>query len=205
MADRDILAQASLYLPKYLTPAQKEELFSELESFPSITSFYLAPGTIEEDLLQGDGWRGFLLISFETLERRVVSGLLLSNSCDIDARNERVTARNLLFSPLIPLTKYEASLRAAGVTDESIGDILDSIKKQLISNIFYLPDAPYGPGESIVMLDNIHSHPLDVFLRADRSLIFRLNQTGFYILLIKISIHFSRFQEGVQRFPLRLP
>lgn len=203
MADPDLLAQASLYLPKYLTPAQKKDLYSELESFPAITSFYLPPGTIKEDLLQGDGWRGFLLISFETLERKVVSGLLLSNSCDIDVRNPRVSPRNLLFAPLIPLAKYETLLKAAGVSDIAIGDMLDSIRKQLITDIFYLPDAPYGPGESIVMLDNIHTQPLDVFLSADRKLLFRLNQTGFYILLIKISIHFSRFQEGVQRFPLR--
>jgi hypothetical protein len=202
MPDSDILAQASLYLPKYLTPAQKQELYAELERFPNITSFYLAPGTIDEDLLQGDGWHGFVVINFDNLERKVVGGLLLSNSCDVDARNPRALPTKVLFSPLVSLARYEALLRDAGVEESRLADMLRSIRGQNVSHIFYLPEAPYGPRESMVLLDNIQSQPLDVFLRSDRNLLFRLNQTGHYVLLIKLSIHFSRFLEDTQRFPL---
>jgi hypothetical protein len=195
----DIFEQIKLFLPKYLTPSEQRELFQELKSFPDNRAFYLPPGALVEELLQGDGWKGFVAINFLTLEKKTVSGLILSNSCDIDARNERTLPTSVLFAPLIALARYRQRLIDAGKTDEQADATLRSIRVQHISNLFFLPPGPYGPEESIVLLDDIHAHPLTHFLASERTLLFRLNQYGFYILLIKLSIHFSRFQEGVKR------
>jgi hypothetical protein len=128
------------------------------------------------------------------------SGVILSNSCDIDQNNPRALPTSVLFAPLISLDRYCKRLLAAGKTDAQVQTTLASIRAQRVTSVFFLPHAPYGPPEGIILLDDIHAHPLKDFLVCDRSQLFRLNQYGFYIFLIKLSIHFSRFQqEGVKR------
>jgi hypothetical protein len=194
----DIFEEIQVYLPKYLTPTQKRELFSELERFPTNTNFYLSVDPAEH--LQGDGWRGLVVINFETLEKKAISGVILSNSCDIDPTNPRALDVSVLFSPLIRLSAYAKRLKDAEKTDEQIENILRDIRRQTLTYAFYLPPKFGIIEESLILLDNIHSHPLrDFTSRADRTKLFTLSQYAFYILLIKLSIHFSRFQEGVAR------
>jgi uncharacterized protein (TIGR04255 family) len=52
----------------------------------------------------------------------------------------------------------------------------------------------------IALLDNIHSIDLEQFLDLDPAKLLTLSQYGFYVFLVKLSIHFTRFQEGVLRF-----
>lgn len=196
--------EISIYLPKYLTPAQKQELTSELRSFPDVKGFYWAVPS-EHELLQGDGWRGFVAINYFTLERKTVSGVILSNSCDIDLKNERGYSPRVLFSPLIPLQRYADELSNSGKSAETVASTLAAIRDQLVTSLFYLPGSPQGRSESIAVLDDVHTMPVDAFLSGSRSLLFRLNQIAFYILLIKLSIHFCRAQEGIQRYPLDVP
>ncbi|HJZ80973.1 MAG TPA: hypothetical protein VKD91_11530 [Pyrinomonadaceae bacterium] len=198
--DWEIFEQIKLFLPKYLTPAQTEELYSELKQFPTDKPFYLTRTDLEDELLQGDGWRGFVVINFFTGERRTVSGVIISNSCDIFTENERALETKILFAPLIKLSRYIEQLRAVGKSEEQIRNIITDIRRQHITKIFYLPGIPERFEESIILFDDIHNHPLTHFVQQERTSIFTLNQVWFYIFLLKLSIHFSRFQEGVQRF-----
>lgn len=77
MADAEFFDQIKLFLPKYLTPHQTKDLFSELSNFPNTTSFYLSGSSWGEQLLQGDGWHGFVAINFATGERKAVAGIIL--------------------------------------------------------------------------------------------------------------------------------
>jgi hypothetical protein len=194
----ELFDQVKLYLPKYLTPLAVKQLFEELREFPDNSNFYWH-GTPPSELLQGDGWKGLVAIDFRTLEKKAVSGVILSNSCDIDISNPRGRAMNVLFVPLIRLSSYERLLASGGRTPEQIGDTLSSIRKQTVTYIFHLPDIPAIMDESIVLLDDIHAHPLADFLTCERSRIFSLTQSAFYVFLLKLSIHFSRFQEGFAR------
>jgi hypothetical protein len=194
----DIFEKIELYLPKYLTPSQKNELFSELEKFPDNQNFYLFAQQAE--LLQGDGWRGLVAINFYTLERKLLSGVVLSNSCDIDPKNPQVGETKILFCPLLKLSAYVEQLKNAEKTTEQIDNILSAIRSQRVTTIFYLPSCASIIEESFIPLDDIHAHPLQDFMQQSRSRLFSLNQYAFYIFLIKLSIHFSRFQEDVQRF-----
>jgi len=189
------------FLPKYLTPSEKRELFEALSVYPNLPYHYLPPWSINEELLQGDGWRGFLLVNFETLEKKPVSALVISNSCDVDSRNQKATPRNILFAPLISLNKYEQAMRSGGLTAEQVQDTLLNIRAQRVTYLYYLPQEQYGPGESLIVLDDIHSEPVPQFLSSQRTLLFRLSQPAFYVLLVKLSIHFCRSQENVKRFP----
>lgn len=199
-SDSELFEQIKLYLPKYLSPEHSKELYSELSRFPNIPSFYFDRDDLREQLLQGDGWKGFIAIHFETGTRKTVSGVVISNSCDVSPENTRNTPIHILFAPLVNLAKYVEILRSSGKTDPQIADILAGIRAQKVSYIFYLPSHPGVIEESLILLDDIHAHPLSDFLQRERACLFRLSQTFFYIFLIKLSIHFSRFQEGVQRF-----
>lgn len=198
--DNDIFDQIRLFLPKYLTEQQSRTLFSELGRFPSNYQFYTFRSDLQNELLQGDGWRGFVAIDFYSGAKKEVSGVVLSNSCDVSSENERTLPVNILFAPLIELQKYEASLLASGKSESQVSQTLSTIRKQYVSSIFYLPTCSNLIQESIIVLDDIHAHPLQDFFARDRASLFTLNQYAFYVFLIKLSIHFSRFGEGVQRF-----
>ncbi len=202
MPDSELLEEFKRYLPKYLSSRDARELFAQLSSFPNPTSpFYLDGAALPEEPLQGDGWRGFIAIDFRTAARKSVSGVVISNSCDIDPANRRALGVNVLFSPLIELAKYVELLRQ--VKDEpQTEDILRAIRGQRVTSIFYLPAGAWG-AESIALLDTIYAQPLDDFLANDRVRLFTLSMYAFYIFLIKLSIHFTRMQEGVRRFGSR--
>lgn len=198
--ENDIFDQIRLFLPKYLSAEQQRQLFSELAKFPENFDFYLLREDLREMLLQGDGWQGFVVIDFATGARKTVSGMILSNSCDVDIENRRDLPVNLLFAPLISLARYRRLLSGVGKNEDQIDGIIGNIRKQYVTSIFYIPDRSGIIEESIILLDDIHAHPLQDFLGRERQSIFTLNQYAFYLFLIKLSIHFSRFREGIQRF-----
>jgi hypothetical protein len=124
--------------------------------------------------------------------------VVISNSCDIDPANRRDRALNILFSPLIALSKYVDLLRQVK-SEAQITPVLTAIRDQKMTSIFHLPEGVWGP-EGIVLLDTIHAHPLDHFLAKNRARLFTLSQYAFYIFIMKLSIHFTRMQENVRRF-----
>lgn len=200
MTDEDIFEQIRLFLPKYLTPQQANDLYSELSKFPENKSFYLNGPELKNELLQGDGWRGFVALNFSSSERKVVSGVVLSNSCDVSLDNPRPLPGNVVFAPLIRLSKYVAQLGKAGKSREQVAAVVESIRKQRVTSIFFFPDAPGVGEDAIAVLDDIHVHPLRDFVGSSPTSLFTLNQVAFYLFLMKLSIHFCRFQEGVRRF-----
>lgn len=197
--NQDFFEQIKLYLPKYLTPENQQLLYSELRTFPNNKNFYLS-GKYPDNYLQGDGWTGFIAIGFETLKKKSVSGVIISNSCDIDPNNKRDRKPNILFAPLIRLSKFEELLQREGKKKDDLSAILSSLRRQEITSIFYLPEDSGPIRESLILLDDIHQQPLHNFHKVEKSKIFTLNQYAFYLFLIKLSIHFSRFNEGVNRF-----
>jgi hypothetical protein len=152
------------------------------------------------DLLQGDGWNGFVVVDFHTTEKKQVSGVVLSNSCDIDIQNPRVHQSNVLFAPLIRLSRFKERLRVAGKDDQQVADALSAIQRQTTTYIFHLPEISGTLEASMILLDDIHAQPLSSFLQTKTSRLFVLSQYAFYLLLMKLSIHLSRFQEGVARY-----
>jgi len=200
MKPDEIFEQVSLFLPKYLTPSQKQELYSEMQKFPGATQFYLHRPDLRDQLLQGDGWQGFIAINFHTGQRKAVSGVILSNSCDVSTDNPRTLPVNILFAPLVSLSQYEQLLLANGKTPDQVGSQFNEIRNQKVTSMFYLPRLSGVIEESIILLDNIHVHPLRDFLEVSHEPLFQLNQFAFYFFLIKLSIHFCRFQEDIQRF-----
>jgi hypothetical protein len=199
MPDGDLFEDVKQYLPKYLTPQNTSELFKGLAAFPAKQGpFYWLREAPDDELLQGDGWRGFLALNFQTAERKEVSGIIISNSCDIDPANRHDLPANVLFSPFIELSRYADLLRGVK-TPQQLDDHLTVIRNQRITSIFHFP-AESGVPEGIVMLDTVHTHPLQDFLARQRARLFTLHQVPFYMFVMKLSIHLMRFQENVPRF-----
>ncbi len=199
MAERSTLTdEIRLFLPKYLSPERQGELWTELRRFPNNRNIY-SERVKEPELLQGDGWRGFVLIDFKSADRKTVSGLIISNSCDISPENRRPITPQITFAPLVNLAQYVAMLKRASQTEEQISNVLESIRRQAVTSIMYLPAISGALDESIALFGDVHSHPLGEFRAGDRALIFRLNDFGFYLFVFKLSIHFNRMMEGVSR------
>ncbi|WP_200389681.1 hypothetical protein [Thiocapsa imhoffii] len=92
------------HIPYYLTQEAKEGLTKALKDFPDKINYYT--GKCQDELLQGDGWFGFKVINLETMQQRVIKGIILSNSCDINQDNKRDLPESIVFAPIIPLTLY---------------------------------------------------------------------------------------------------
>ena len=190
--------QVRLYLPQYLSPERQQGLWDELRAFPNNRSIYSTRND-DPECLQGDGWRGFVAVDFHSLDRKTVSGLVLSNSCDLSLANMRATTSNITFVPLMKLQRYLAVLENNGQSEQQRADVAASIRRQAVTSLMHLPAIPGQMEESLALFGDVRSQPLDHFMAGEHSLIFRLSDFGFYLFLFKLSIHFTRMLEGVER------
>jgi hypothetical protein len=192
-----VLSEVGRYLPEYLSPGDKNKLISGLKDFPENFQYYLN-NKFMKDALQGDLWSDFTVVDFESGKRKSVKGIIISNSCDIDSSNTRAMPVSVTFVPLINLNKLKEFLEHHR-GEKQAASMIDDIVSQRSTSFFYLP-AGYGVEEDLVAyLNDIHAIPIPSFTRQANK-ITTLSQQGFYIFLLKLSIHFCRFQEGVSRF-----
>ena len=186
------------YLPYYLTERAKVGIVNELGKFHLGQMQYYLFNRFQQEMLQGDGWRRLQLRNLITGEKIFVNGVVLSNSCDVAPENPRDFPVKIIFAPLIPLAGYKATLQAAGIPDRNIEDKIAAILRQEVTNLFYLPEGGGLDGEYIVALDDVHTMPAAVY-EEERTggKIFTLSQAGFYLFILKLSIHFCRFHENI--------
>lgn len=191
-------------IPYYLTSKDRQTLVSELKAISrgGTANYFLGQtrDAFKSDMLQGDGWRGFQLFMFDTSKRRSVRGLVISNSCDVDPNNRRDLPARVIFAPLVKLATYEALLEKCNIKQRKIDEKLAAIRAQKTNNLFFLPSGGPLADDHIVRLDDAHSMPVAAHNAAtDREKLFTLSNTGFYMLVLKLSIHFCRLQEKVNR------
>lgn len=191
-------------IPYYLTAQDRRALVDELAKISKggKADYFLSPyhDTFKADMLQGDGWRGFQLFLFETGEKRSVQGLVMSNSCDVEPGNVRDVPARVMFAPLVRLSDYEALLRKSGIDAQKVDQKLGEIRAQKTTNMFFLPaGGPLGE-DHVVRLDDAHSMPVAAHVAMPgREKLFTLTNTGFYMLVLKLSVHFCRLHEKVNR------
>jgi hypothetical protein len=189
------------FLPYYLTGEQQNRLAKELSDFDSNKPFYILNTTLYQDeLLQGDGWTKLMVANLETGDRKSIQGLLLSNSCDISPENKRDLPTSVTFAPIVEVDQLKSWLAASQLEPNKIDNKLRDIRDQNVSSIFYLP--PGGPftKEHVALLGQVHSMPIKMFQAAlGRTKLFTLDTLGFYVFIVKLSIHFCRLREHVNR------
>lgn len=200
------LDELKLYLPKYLSTESEKQLFDELKSFPSNIDQRIYTSFLEDEpiIFQGDGLKNLLAINLPSTKIKTVPGIVLSNTCDIDPNNKRNYPSPIVYAPIINFKKYSESLKDK-LTIERVESHLEAIKKQYITQIFYLPPIDSKLDESIVFLDRVHHIDNKYIDRSNLkdSRIFTLSDFGNYLFLFKLSLHFTRIQDKVERKSLQ--
>ena len=191
-------------IPYYLTAEDQRVLIDELRAISQggRADYILSPhqDSFKRTMLQGDGWRGFQLFLFDSGERHFIKGLVLSNSCDVDPGNSRDIPTRVIFAPLVRLSAYENLLRLSGVEEQRLGDKVAAIQAQKTTDMFFIPAGGALNEDYVVCFDDVHSMPMAAHAQAkDREKLFTLSNTGFYMLVLKLSVHFCRLQENVNR------
>lgn len=194
-------------IPQYLSAADEQALVRELKAIAAGGTAGYTLSKFRDDfsdvMLQGDSWRGFQLFLFESGERRSVRGIVLSNSCDVDPDNPRDTPARVIFAPLVKLAVYEAKLRESGIAPDRITAKMGAIREQRTTNIFFIPAGGPLEEDSMIRFDEAHSMPVAAHVASgERAKLFTLSNTGFYLLVLKLSVHFCRLQEKVNRNPV---
>jgi hypothetical protein len=188
-------------LPAYLTAADQAALSKGLRDFMQsqrLHGFYYA--TRDPEPLQGDVWGRIDVFNFETGERKHVRAMLVSNSCDISAGNVRYLQPRLTVATVVPLAAYEQLLLTNGLTQQRVADHLQQVRAQMVTQLFYLPPGAALQTEHVALLQDLHSLPVEAMVaQPSKPRLASLSQFGFYLLLFKLSVHFCRFLEGVDR------
>lgn len=196
------------YLPQYLSASATVSLFEELKQFPSNIDQRIYTERLKGEgiIFQGDGLMGLLYVNLPDTTAKPLLGMIFSNTCDIDTQNDRLFDARISFAPVFNLSKYKRALIEKYVnsnkkTIQAIDSHINDIKKQNISQIFYLPKGSGLENDSIVFLDRINNLPSGYFSKNQilENRLFTLSDYGFYLFLFKLSVHFTRVRESVQR------
>lgn len=194
-----------IYLPKYLSEEAQRDLYNELSLFPENLDkrFYWSHLKDEKTLFQGDGISEIAMVDYVSCKHRNVPGILISNTCDVSTENSRLFTPFLMFAPIFSLKKYQNGLLKQQDQDSNkVLSHIRSVREQKITSFFYLPS--YGDrlmDDSFVRLDCIFNVPTcNVSIAAlTNKRIFTLSNYGFYLFLLKLSIHFTRVHETIDR------
>jgi hypothetical protein len=198
------LDEIEKYLPKYLTPESQKILFNELDSFPDNIDKRMYTHNLKDKELvfQGDGIKELLVLNLPDTVCAKAKAIIISNTCDIDQENKRYFPSRLCYTPLFSLRKYEDGLRSKAIySEEQLRSHIETIKSQKITQIFYLPASERLEEDSIIFFDRLHNCDNNYVKRNELSekRLFTLSDYGLYLFLFKLSIHFTRVQEGVER------
>lgn len=199
----DIADDIKLYLPQYLSEDKLTTLKKQLREFGKwhdSGEYFTNRLKSESNLFQGDGVHA-PFCNLPNPKFKDAPVLLLSNTCDMDISNSRLNPCRIMYAPILNLDKYIQSLKKRNFSSEAIDNHVKDIKKQVISQIFYLPTTIIYGYDSIVLFDRAISLPIsnDIINKCTQSRIFSLSNYGFYLLLLKLSYHFTRIQEKVDR------
>ena len=193
--------QIKKYLQKYKRDSDAKQLFSALKDFPNNidSRFYNSYNLDDNILYQGDCLKDIPAFNLPDTRSKLSQSMAISNTCDMDLNNKRLWNTRILFSQIILLEKLEKALYQK-FSEDRISNYISSLKKQQITNAFYLPKSK-NLDEAIVFFDYTNSFDINFVDRESlkEKRLVSLSNYGFYILLLKLSIHFTRIQEKVQR------
>ena len=191
------------YLPKYLSAENYKTLLNELNNFPNnLDKRMYAKGPGENVIYQGDGIKSFPFVDLQHIDKgtKIINGIVISNTCDIELTNIRLYTPSILYAPICSLDNYINMLESNKVNKNKIDNQIKDIRNQKITSIFFLPENG-TISDSIVFLDRI-SHIDNNYIdrnQLSEQRLFSLSDYGFYLFLFKLSVHFSRIQEHINR------
>lgn len=202
----DLIQNIRLYLPQYLSSQEKDSLREELLNFPTDgtkSTIYTCALKKVDYLLQSDGIGSMPYCNFPNTKIGEVPGIIFSNTCDMAVENKRLNDCRIMYAPILRLDKYRNGLLDK-YDRERVENHINDIKSQTVSQIMYLPKDLSGIGmkyDGIVFFDRVISIQLSDEITEEfvKKRIFTLSNYGFYLFLLKISYHFTRIKEKIDR------
>ncbi len=202
------LEDLQLYLPKYLSSNSERILYQELSRFPENMDKRIYSKNLVGDnvIYQGDGLNNLLVVNLPDTTIKEAPCMVISNTCDMDLANKRFFPSHIIYAPIFNLKKYQDILIKNEKPEEAIKQHVGSIKRQEITQIFYLPKFEDVIDDSIVFLDRINNHSNKKYSRdkLNSSKLFTLSDYGAYLFLFKLSFHLTRIQDKVDRGSLEI-
>jgi len=192
------------FLPKFLSAKDSKELqYAVNEMLAGGTKSYYTSRLMNEPVLyQGDGLKSLPYFELPRTDVKTVPAMVISNTCDVDPDNPRDFPPRVLYAPIMPLKVYRAGLlKTTRKTEEQVEGHLQAVRKQHVTQVFYLPKYQGVMEESLVYLDrivNVNNATIDRVTLPDNR-IFTLSDFGAWFMALKLSIHFSRIQDQVER------
>jgi hypothetical protein len=198
------LDEIKTYLPKYLSAESEARLFADLNQFPENIDnrLYTSHLKDEEVIFQGDGLEGFLVVNLPDTTINKAPVMVLSNTCDIGPDKKSMLGANIVYTPIFNFDKYISLLKTKKPQEqEFIEKHIEAIKRQEITSIFYLPKGASLSSDSLVFLDKVNNCNSDYVAanKVKNMRLFTLSDYGFYLFLFKLSIHFTRVRERIDR------
>jgi hypothetical protein len=197
------LEEIRKFLPTFLSQASENAFVDEVKYFLNNSqkrSFYTEALRVKPIIFQGDGLQDLLVINLPDTTTKLANGMVLSNTCDISPSNERLFHASCCYAPIFSLPAYLEALRKQ-YSEERVASHERDIRAQTITQIFFLPQGGKLPNEAIVFLDRIVSianQTIDRENLSDRR-VFTLSDFGAWLFTLKLSIHFCRIRDKVDR------
>ncbi len=137
-------------------------------------------------------------------EKVYPDAIIISNTCDISFENKHsINSKQCLFAPLIDFNEYIADLTASGYDKDKLEQFKQSVKSQLVSNLFYLPLLHKDKKEFVVFMDNLFWFPVNELYsyidNIQENRITALSLFGYYLFILKLSYHLCRLPEQCDR------
>lgn len=203
-------------LPEYLTSDQKQRLKDGLLQFSverssdinsAVIDYTNFTSTIHSDnFKQSDIIREIrfpFLESDYSYSKKYTTAIILSNTCDIsNGNNHSINIKQTVLAPILKLEDFIKKITAGSSYDlKKLENFINELKLQRISNLFYISDN--GGEEYIALLDRIFWFPTDELNeyldQIEDTKILSLSMFGYYLFLLKVSFHFCRFPEALER------
>lgn len=197
------LEEIRKFLPTFLSQGSEDAFVDEITHFLRHSENqppYTEALRDQNFIFQGDGLEGLLIINLPDTTTKRGAGIVLSNSCDINPLNERVFEASLCYAPIFSLPAYLDALRRQ-FPEERVASHERDLRRQTITQIFFLPKGGKLTNDAIVFLDRIISIANQAIDRNDLSdrRLFTLSDFGAWLFTLKLSIHFCRIRDKVDR------
>ena len=163
-------------------------------------SIYLSGIKYPDEVLQADIIDNIPVFNLPDPSMQKSKVLVISNSCDNDASNLRLFPMSITYVPILKFAKVIDTLESANIPPERVKSFVQDVQNQTLTNIIFLPKGTIFDEDLIAFLDKALSINQSKFLElAKNNKIATMSNYGFYIFLLKLSIHFTRIKEKIDR------
>jgi hypothetical protein len=190
------------FMPTFLSQGSEKAFLDEIGAFARSDErpFYSSALRETPILFQGDGLSGLMIVRLPETTTKPGRALLLSNTCDVDPLNKRMYDASLTYAPILSLPRYLKALRAS-FSEERVINHEREIRQQLVTSIFFLPQGEDLDEDCLVFFDRAISASSEIVDRehVPGRRLFVLSDFGAWLLALKLSIHFCRIRDQVDR------